>query len=106
MDQKTQDIFLVKCKSNDMGERNKFLSIVGKDDTKHFKNGAWQVQKSTIDLLLEVFPESDLILVNPNFEIGKKLKLNLYDYQKDIVKFCLEKKNAIIAAACGAGRLI
>jgi len=32
------------------------------------------------------------------------LKLLLYDYQKQLVKFSIDAKNALIVAPCGAGK--
>ena len=37
-------------------------------------------------------------------DIGKNLKLPLYDYQKQLVKFAIDAKNALIVAPCGAGK--
>lgn len=36
--------------------------------------------------------------------MGEGLKLELYSYQKEITKFCIERKNALIVAPCGAGK--
>lgn len=36
--------------------------------------------------------------------MGSHLKLEPYVYQKEIIKFCLEKENALIVAPCGAGK--
>ena len=36
--------------------------------------------------------------------MGSNLKLEPYDYQKEIIKFCLSKENALIVAPCGAGK--
>ena len=36
--------------------------------------------------------------------MGSHLKLEPYEYQKEIIKFCLDKENALIVAPCGAGK--
>ena len=40
-----------------------------------------------------------------NYEnMGSHLKLEPYKYQKEIIKFCLDRENALIVAPCGAGK--
>ena len=36
--------------------------------------------------------------------MGADMKLQPYDYQKEIIKFCLDAENALITAPCGAGK--
>lgn len=36
--------------------------------------------------------------------IGSTMKLRPYPYQRDLIRFCLDAKNALIVAPCGAGK--
>lgn len=37
-------------------------------------------------------------------EVGSQMKLPLFPYQKEVVSFCLEKKDALIVLPCGSGK--
>lgn len=37
--------------------------------------------------------------------MGSMMKLQPYPYQKEIIKFCLDAKTALIVSPCGSGRL-
>ena len=38
--------------------------------------------------------------------VGEDLKLPPYEYQKQLIKFCLDTENALIVAPCGSGKTI
>lgn len=36
--------------------------------------------------------------------MGSMMKLQPYDYQKEVIKFCVDTENSLIVLPCGAGR--
>ena len=103
----TSDRYFVKFVGDDDALMDKFLAAVGSDDTKQYRDKKWNISCDTLKKILSNVPEKDLEIIEDSCaEVGSLLKpgFALYDYQKDIVEFCLEKGNAIIAAACGAGK--
>lgn len=37
-------------------------------------------------------------------KVGSSMKLPLFPYQEEVVRFCLEKRNALIVLPCGSGK--
>ena len=82
------------------------------------KTGEWIITQSGYDSFLnldeQIFSRENLPAVTISevekknitdyAEMGKNLKLSLYDYQKQLIKFSLDAQNALIVAPCGAGK--
>ena len=103
------DRYIVKYVSDDRQDMDRFLCFVGQDKTKKYLKDSkqWNVSKDALTAILENVSEDKLDIqgvIDDEDKTGFRSGYKLYDYQKDIVDFCLEKGNAIIAAACGAGK--
>ena len=102
---------------------DKFMELVGKiyDKKFDFDRRAWKMTSGDVDVLRaadeRLFPpkktmkqkmktliDVDKKIVTDYDDIGKDMKLQPYDYQKEITKFALDAKSALIVAPCGSGK--
>lgn len=102
---------MVKYVGSSSEEFDRYLLIVNKDDSASYRNGGWILSGDSIckikeDFNTDSFNISSISSAEPEDDIGKELKLSPFPYQRDIIKYCLEKQKAIIVAPCGAGKTI
>lgn len=90
---------------------NKVMSVEDKD--YDFENKAWVFDENgikTIRALFKVPEKPSAIPVSTKKEItghenmGKKMKLQPYEYQKEAIKYILDTKEALLILPCGAGK--
>lgn len=70
------------------------------------KNGGWIFNINKLDEIKSYFKnikyENEYIA--PKYqEMGKNMKLQPYDYQKEAINFAIENENALLVLPCGAG---
>lgn len=94
----------------------KYLEIVVHDPFVYFNfsSGFWEISESNIneflsrhkDLNIEVETKKPKIIRYDKAldEIGTTMKLKPYMYQREAIKFALDKKNALIILPCGSGK--
>lgn len=102
---------MVKYVGSSSEEFDRYLLIVNKDDSASYRDGGWILSEDSIckikeDFNTDSFNISSISSAEPEDDIGKELKLSPFPYQRDIIKYCLEKQKAIIVAPCGAGKTI
>lgn len=105
--------YIIKYTGNDVKELDNFLFFVTTDPKSRFDDDGWIVSLETLELIKaniksysfkEYVDKFNVKKNNPDFEVGKSIKLSLYPYQKEIVLYCLEKLCAIVALPCGSGK--
>ena len=94
----------------------KYLEIVVHDPFVYFNfsNGYWEINECYIkdfvdkykDLNIEVITKKPKIVKYDKAldDIGTTMKLKPYMYQREAIKFALDKKNALIILPCGSGK--
>lgn len=102
-----------------IGQENnlhKYLEIVVHDPFVYFNfsSGFWEISESNIneflssykDLSIEIEANKPKIVRYDKAldEIGLTMKLKPYMYQREAIKFALDKKNALIILPCGSGK--
>lgn len=95
--------FLVAYAADNDEERNKFLAVIGDDETRRYKSKKWSISEDTLALLKNIIPAANF-LAEPEYIVGQDLKYGLYNYQKKIVEYGLDKGHAIIVSPCGSGK--
>lgn len=82
-----------------------FTGILGntKDKTYDFALGKWRVGKQG-KAFLKSKEQSVVDAWKKAYDFETGLKLSLYPYQKDIVKFCYDAGKALIVSPCGSGK--
>lgn len=105
--------FLVSFVGSDPDIFDTYIKIVGQDKGAEYKNGAFILSKITRDKIKEAVPAGDISFeqyeeIEPQeiTEIGLDLKLSPYPYQKDVIRYCLDRQKAIIVSPCGSGKTI
>lgn len=96
----------VKFIGTDLQDRDKYLSIINKDRSLTYKDDQFYVSEETVSELKKEL-NNKFTIIRPEIDaddIGSELKLSLYPYQKDVVKFCLEHQYGILVLPCGAGK--
>lgn len=88
---------------------DRYMNILSSDKNLGFKDGHFIVSEESASRIKDEIPDGcysiqEVFEELPNNDIGQFLKLSLFPYQKDIVKFCIQKKNGIIVLPCGSGR--
>lgn len=101
----TEDLYSVVCNAPIDREQDKFLFVVGKDNTKKFISGRWVISKRTLEYVLDTVPEKYLDIM-PVFNIGEEMKLPLYPYQRDVAEFGVMNGSSLLVLPCGAGKLL
>ena len=96
-----------------------FADLIARLRSKKFDatTGEWIITQNGYDSFLnlddKIFNRADVSaveisatekIVTDYEDMGKDLKLPLYDYQKQLIKFSLDALNALIVAPCGAGK--
>lgn len=83
-----------------------FAFVTSLNEAKAMGKGYWQVKSEELENILKIIDSSELdySLICDENDIGSELKLQLFPYQKDVVKYCLNTKNAIIVLPCGSGK--
>ena len=102
---------MVKYVGSSSEEFDRYLLIVNKDDSASYRDGGWILSEDSVCKIKEGFNTdsfniSSISSAESEDDIGKELKLSPFPYQRDIIKYCLEKQKAIIVAPCGAGKTI
>ena len=115
-------IYAVKFNNDDkkvIRHFSDFADLIARLRSKKFDatTGEWIITQNGYESFLnlddrifnrENFPaieiSADEKIVTDYAEMGKDLKLPLYDYQKQLIKFSLDAQNALIVAPCGAGK--
>ena len=104
---------------------NEFAYVLGCFDDVAYNsdNDSWEITDAAFNALKdkgdEIFPpplslkdkmktviQVDKKEVTDYQDIGQAMKLQPYDYQKEVIKFCLDAENTLIVAPCGSGRII
>lgn len=89
---------------------NKIMSV---DNIEwDFDNKCWEVSKENFEHLKSLFKNIDVLKskkvtkhkIHDYENIGNGLKLSPYDYQKEVIKFCIENRGVLVKAPCGAGK--
>lgn len=104
---------------------NQFTAAIGKIQDKSYDRilSAWKIKEGIIPYLKKIeekipdqqvsFPtdikqeEKDIFndkTITDYEHMGEGLKLSLYRYQKEIVKFCYDTEKVLLVAPCGAGK--
>jgi len=90
---------------------DKFITLINSDEDNEYHKKQWLISQKTYDNILKEIPLNeldfkgeDLSSLKEDNEIGKDLKLKLFPYQKEVVRFCLSKNKAIIVLPCGSGK--
>lgn len=98
-----------------------FANLIGRLRSKKFDvtTGEWLINKNGYESFLnlddKIFNRTKQLpaialeevkekIVTDYSNVGEDLKLPLYDYQKQLIKFSIDAKNALIVAPCGAGK--
>lgn len=92
-----------------------FLWLVVQDDYINFNflSGYWEVEQDCLDAVMETYQHLDIMFqqkskkksYGPELDaIGETMKLKPFMYQKEAIKFSLDKRNALIILPCGSGR--
>ena len=102
-----------------IGQENnlhKYLEIVVHDPFVYFNfsSGFWEINKDDVNEFLSNHKDLDIEVESkkPKIvrydkaldEIGLTMKLKPYMYQREAIKFALDKKNALIILPCGSGK--
>lgn len=97
-----------------------FANLLGKLRVKKFdlKTGEWIINQDGYESFLRlddrIFNRADIPavelgetekkIISDYRQMGEGLKLPLYEYQKQLVKFSLDSRNSLIVAPCGSGK--
>lgn len=93
-----------------------FLNIVMNDDCVEFNmmSGFWEIQEESLNYFLSKYPNLSIPIEHKKVkikkydkaleDIGSTMKLKPYYYQKEAIKFALDKQNALIILPCGSGK--
>ncbi|PTY93005.1 DEAD/DEAH box helicase [Heyndrickxia sporothermodurans] len=97
---------------------NKVMSV--EDKQYDFERRCWKFDEKGIEIVRQLFevkqkpkkPKADVIQANPRAkknisgfaDVGKNMKLQPYDYQKEAIKFGIDNKEILIVYPCGAGK--
>lgn len=74
-------------------------------DMLYLRKVETDISKPSFPMSLEQKPEEPVKQTVTDYSMmGSRLKLPLYQYQREIVKFCLNTEKALICASCGAGK--
>ena len=100
----TQSRYLLKYLGDNKQELSLILELIAKDKSMKLRNGKWNISDKTVAAVLEKFDES-LFSLEKLDSLGTELNdgFALYPYQEDIVKFCIDRNSALVAAGCGCG---
>jgi hypothetical protein len=91
---------------------NKIMSITTKQ--YNFEDKCWMIPKQELTLLQSKFKDIEYLeevfdIVKKKVidygDIGKQMKLQPFEYQKEAIKFAVDNKNALIIFPCGSGKL-
>ena len=92
-----------------------YLNIVQLDKLIHFNfvTKQWELSAKDLTAFVESHPDKNISIeyntprireLHKELEhIGSTMKLTPYMYQKEAIKFALDKKNALIILPCGSG---
>lgn len=92
-----------------------FLKVVVHDKFVYFNffNRCWEIREEDLDDFLMLYNNMDISIERrtaamQDYEkslehIGNSMKLKPYMYQREAIKFSLEKENALIILPCGSG---
>lgn len=88
---------------------DKYMSILSSDKNLDFKDKHFIISEESMRRIRNEIPDKFYSIGEaheelPNEDVGQFLKLGLFPYQKDVVRFCIQKKNGIIVLPCGAGK--
>lgn len=88
---------------------DRYMSILSSDKNLDFKDNHFIISEESAlkiksELPNEYYSMKEIFEKLPINDVGQFLKLSLFPYQKDVVKFCLQKKNGIIVLPCGSGK--
>lgn len=101
---------------------NEFAQTIGRIKEKYFdaSSNTWRINENGLELFREkektIFPKKEPVVkltqkkkIPDNWEsVGSNMKLRLYDYQKQVVKFIIDEHenvhDTLIIAPCGAGK--
>lgn len=88
---------------------DRYMSILSSDKNLDFKDNHFIISEESAlkiksELPNEYYSMKEVFEKLPINDVGQFLKLSLFPYQKDVVKFCLQKKNGIIVLPCGSGK--
>ena len=103
----TQSRYLLKYLGTDKIELSLVLEEIAKDKSMKLRNGRWNIADKTVAAILGKFDKS-LFSLEKLDSLGTELNdgFALYPYQEDIVKFCIDRNSALVAAGCGCGKTI
>ena len=95
----TQSRYLLKYLGDNKQELSLILELIAKDKSMKLRNGKWNISDKTVAAVLERFDES-LFSLEKLDSLGTELNdgFALYPYQEDIVKFCIDRNSAQVAA--------
>lgn len=106
------NMFLVKFN----GDRKYFMNYISKIMSKLLycaepnleKTGGWIFHYSKLKEVVSVF-NNEVEFENEYtppvyFDMGKNMKLQPYDYQKEAIYFAINNLNALMVLPCGSGR--
>ena len=99
-----------------------YMSVLGQTDAK-FDRGAktWKVDGRGYEMLVRLdaklfppkkkTPKKSIIRyeqknVGDTSDLSQLTKYPLYEYQKKVVKFCLDAKEALVVSGCGSGKTL
>lgn len=89
-----------------------YLAIISKNiyyAMPNFDEGGWIFHYNKFNDIINAF-DNKVVYENeynpPAYiQMGKNMKLQPYDYQKEAIYYAIENKNALLVLPCGAGRL-
>lgn len=97
--------FVVKFTGPEQCANNYFFLLGNvKDKAFDFNLKRWRVTAAAKDIL-EIRGNAVITVWKKANDFETGLKLSLYPYQKDIVKFCYDAGKALIVSPCGSGKL-
>lgn len=102
--------FLVRYNGN-QEDIFKYLAIISKNiyyAMPNFEEGGWIFHYNKFNDIIKAF-DNKVIYENeynpPAYiTVGKNMKLQPYDYQKEAIYYGIENKNALLVLPCGAGK--
>lgn len=103
----TQCRYSLKYLGTDKQERSLILEEIARDESLKLRDGRWDISGATAASVLERFGGSRLSLEKLD-SLGTELNegFSLYPYQEDIVRFCIGRNSALVAAGCGCGKTV
>lgn len=90
----------------------KFLAIISTKLLYYAKpnlSGGWIFHYNNFNRVLKTFDGEEIVYENeyyppPYAEMGKSMKLQPYDYQKEAIYFALNVREALLVLPCGSGK--